>query len=547
MPSLGRLSKYSMHRLLLLTGILLAEYILLSLTYDVQDLAHSSDWAHWRGIGQWMAWIVVSSCLVLFGQVASLQPLLREAKGGTRWPGWGGHILAYGSLFTMTPWVLASPSLLRVAIWLGLLGASVISLVEAVLSLKLVVVWLRQWTLAGLRFGVCGGLIVGGGIYLGLKFSELGWEVLSEMTLWSSAALLRGQGELTIDPENYLLGLDGFVVRVSSTCSGIEGLGLVSTIVPAYIVYNRRHWGSVLVWGMVPAALIGMFCSNSVRIALLVWIGARFDPGVALGGFHSKAGWLLFCSVVAGTLSITWRCFSRSAGASPKGLGGVASLAKLSEAPYLFPLMLAQLSALVAGMFVSDFPVTQPGVVGVSLLILGWSAVALKPKLTVIVPSDMSPVHFGLMTVGGGFGVYILWQLLIPESDPQHVETMQAALWSMSSAGAWVWIVSRVVGSVVTAPLIEELAFRGYLMRRWGCVDFAERRYSEVSWMGLVVSSTAFAALHSAFFAAWVAGFLYGLIARSSNHLRVPILAHAVTNALIALDVLVLGRWSLWF
>jgi uncharacterized protein len=38
---------------------------------------------------------------------------------------------------------------------------------------------------------------------------------------------------------------------------------------------------------------------NGVRIGALLWIGAHVSPELAVDGFHTYAGWLVFCALSA--------------------------------------------------------------------------------------------------------------------------------------------------------------------------------------------------------------------------------------------------------
>jgi CAAX prenyl protease-like protein len=67
-----------------------------------------------------------------------------------------------------------------------------------------------------------------------------------------------------------------------------------------------------------------------------------------------------------------------------------------------------------------------------------------------------------------------------------------------------------------------------------------------MSWPALLASSVLFGLLHRDVIAGTVAGVLYALAARRRGQLGDAVLAHAVTNALLAVTVLTTGRWTLW-
>jgi CAAX prenyl protease-like protein len=108
------------------------------------------------------------------------------------------------------------------------------------------------------------------------------------------------------------------------------------------------------------------------------------------------------------------------------------------------------------------------------------------------------------------------------------------------------WAVFRTLGSVLVVPICEELGFRGYLLRRLVDKDFSS--VSSKAWtpVALVGSSLAFGLVHDRWIAASVAGVGYAFVALRSGNLGSAIVAHGITNAIIAGWVLVGGDLSLW-
>src|SRR5262249_44440230 len=51
---------------------------------------------------------------------------------------------------------------------------------------------------------------------------------------------------------------------------------------------------------LIPAGVTVLFLLNAVRIAALVLIGDAGARQIAVGGFHSQAGWILFNAVAVG-------------------------------------------------------------------------------------------------------------------------------------------------------------------------------------------------------------------------------------------------------
>ncbi|HTI50385.1 MAG TPA: CAAX prenyl protease-related protein, partial [Planctomycetaceae bacterium] len=144
-----------------------------------------------------------------------------------------------------------------------------------------------------------------------------------------------------------------------------------------------------------------------------------------------------------------------------------------------------------------------------------------------------------------GLVVFVLWIAIAGKPDSGE-SSLSASLAELPPFWSAVWLVFRVFGSTVTVPLAEELAFRGYLMRRFVSVDFDEISYQRCPWWAVLLSSLLFGLMHGRWLAGMLAGLSYALAARRRNRLCDAVLAHAVTNGLIAADVLLTGAWWLW-
>jgi CAAX prenyl protease-like protein len=108
-------------------------------------------------------------------------------------------------------------------------------------------------------------------------------------------------------------------------------------------------------------------------------------------------------------------------------------------------------------------------------------------------------------------------------------------------------VVFRVVGYVVVAPLAEELAFRAYLTRRLATTDIDRIPLGQFGWLPFLLSSLLFGALHgSLWMAGTLAGIAFALALYRRRMLGDAVVAHATTNALLAVCAWATGRWSVW-
>jgi len=142
--------------------------------------------------------------------------------------------------------------------------------------------------------------------------------------------------------------------------------------------------------------------------------------------------------------------------------------------------------------------------------------------------------------LGAGVVVFAIWIAGPHAGMPLPLQQARAPV-------RWVWIALRLVSAVITVPISEELAFRGFLMRRLRAREFERVPPGYLHWPALAISSVMFGALHGARWPAGIAaGVIYGLAYVRRGRLSDAILAHATTNALLAGAVLLLGDWQFW-
>jgi len=146
-----------------------------------------------------------------------------------------------------------------------------------------------------------------------------------------------------------------------------------------------------------------------------------------------------------------------------------------------------------------------------------------------------------------GAAVFVLWIGLDRVMGAPVTTGMPPALAASSATARITWITFRVLAATITVPIAEELAFRGFLLRRLISPDFESVAFKRFTWFALLVSSVLFGALHgSLWFAGIVAGLLYSFAVIRRGRIGEAVAAHATTNALLAAYVLMYGAWHLW-
>ncbi|MEM3374794.1 MAG: archaeosortase/exosortase family protein [Candidatus Woesearchaeota archaeon] len=107
-----------------------------------------------------------------------------------------------------------------------------------------------------------------------------------------------------VSVKGILLTVDNFTVGIGAACSGIESLMLFFAL---YLVifamdYKRIKIIPYLITFVI--GLIGTFVVNNIRILLLVYVGLKISPKLAVGLFHTHAGWILFIIYFIGFFAV---------------------------------------------------------------------------------------------------------------------------------------------------------------------------------------------------------------------------------------------------
>jgi CAAX prenyl protease-like protein len=105
----------------------------------------------------------------------------------------------------------------------------------------------------------------------------------------------------------------------------------------------------------------------------------------------------------------------------------------------------------------------------------------------------------------------------------------------------------RVMSSVLLVPVLEELFWRGWLMRWLINTDFLKVPLGTYQATSFCVVALLFASEHGSYWdVGLLAGIIYNLWIVRAKNLADCILAHAVTNGILAIYVLTAGHWEYW-
>lgn len=540
----------------LLVLLLISEVIGISMSFDAAARRGDPGWA--GAVITWspsfLRWALVTGVGVVILGAWCLGDAIRDA-GGTRHTRrglavWGfAHLGALLAFTLVTARVLDANSLAtpmtgwELAAWAGTGLLTVGCWAAAVLPLR---AWM-QLLLRGRYVLIAAGL-VGAAASLVSAVSREGWDSLSGPTIWGAHAVLRTVTPETVcDPPSRLLGTPGFRVRVGVPCSGYEGMGLILAYLTVYLFLFRRDLRFPHALLLLPLGLTAVWVVNVVRIAALILIGDRVSPKLAVGGFHSQAGWIGF-NLVALTLVYATHRFHLFAKDHIR-----STRSGHPTAAYLTPL-LAGIAIQMLTVAATTNPVAlYPGRVVASAVLLWY----FWPWYTCLRTADPvssaaelhAPGRTGLRGVGlatsVGIVIFLAWIALVPvqwRADRPTALPSATAGWPTWAVAAW--MVCKVGGFVLVTPLAEELAFRGYLMRRLIATDFEQVPPGRFTWLSFLLPSLVFGLLHGHWVAGTLAGLAYASVVVRTGRVRDAVVAHALTNGLLLGMMVLTGEWQ---
>ena len=152
-------------------------------------------------------------------------------------------------------------------------------------------------------------------------------------------------------------------------------------------------------------------------------------------------------------------------------------------------------------------------------------------------------------TVGVALLVFGIW--ISPEAlfgMPPRLEGFDPTVFAPGSPIYWGALVFRFLRLVVVVPFVEEIFWRGFLLRYLIREDFKAVPFGTFSWRSFGLVTVFFMMEHQAadYPAAFATGMLYNWIAIRTRSLSSCILAHAITNLLLGFYIMRTGQWGFW-
>jgi len=152
-------------------------------------------------------------------------------------------------------------------------------------------------------------------------------------------------------------------------------------------------------------------------------------------------------------------------------------------------------------------------------------------------------------TIGIGVLVFALW--IAPQAFfgfAPRSEGFNPNVFADSPLLYWSSLAMRFLRLAVVVPLIEELFWRGFLLRYLIGSPVDKIPFGKFSWFSFLAVSVGFMLEHQTadYLAAFITGALYNWVAYRTKSQGSCVLAHAVTNLLLGVYIMVSGQWGFW-
>jgi CAAX prenyl protease-like protein len=181
-------------------------------------------------------------------------------------------------------------------------------------------------------------------------------------------------------------------------------------------------------------------------------------------------------------------------------------------------------------------------------LVVGMVLVALWGKFAELHTSARMALADWVLALASGAAVFVIWIHLdhgwavlggsgSSGFDPRHFasEDLHLPLTAL-----------RLVGLAIVVPIAEELFWRSFLLRWLERQDFLKVAPRVVGVRALAITSVLFGLEHTQWLAGLIAGAVYGLVYMRTEKLWVPIVSHALTNAMLGAWILAMRDWRFW-
>ena len=161
-----------------------------------------------------------------------------------------------------------------------------------------------------------------------------------------------------------------------------------------------------------------------------------------------------------------------------------------------------------------------------------------------------------------GIGIFAVWVGISGEWTTQnslwnklgltHSQTGPLKSWNPNesfgenSPLAWLFILTRIVGSTLVVPPLEEVFYRSFLYRYITRPNFISVPFNRFFPWPFVATAAVFGFSHNEWLAGVLCGAAYQWLVIRKNRLGDAMTAHAITNFLLGLWIVCRSAWHFW-
>lgn len=161
---------------------------------------------------------------------------------------------------------------------------------------------------------------------------------------------------------------------------------------------------------------------------------------------------------------------------------------------------------------------------------------------------DFQPLRRISFALGVGILVFFLW--ITPQAFlgfAPRTEGFNPDIFE-NPAAYWATVGFRFLRLVVVVPFIEEIFWRGFLLRYFINENFERVPFGSFSWLSFAIVTIIFGCSHSIpdWPAALLTGAIYNTVAYRTKSLKACVLTHALTNLLLGLWIMYTKQWGFW-
>ncbi|MEO6969621.1 MAG: CAAX prenyl protease-related protein [Chthoniobacterales bacterium] len=162
---------------------------------------------------------------------------------------------------------------------------------------------------------------------------------------------------------------------------------------------------------------------------------------------------------------------------------------------------------------------------------------------------EFQPLRRPVFTIGVALLVFVLW--IAPQEFlhfPARLTGFNPDTFAGTTAQYWTTLALRFLRLVLVVPLVEELFWRGFLLRFLIAERFQSVPFGSFSWLSFTLVMLAFGFSHAIadWPAAFITGALYNVVAYRTKSLTSCVLAHSLTNLVLGLWIMSTKQWGFW-